>query len=49
MALFKRKPQMEAARPSQMAAEALYNEQKQRAASYQGGAPSGVVGGIRGS
>lgn len=49
MALFKRKPQMEAAAPSQMAAEALYNEQKQRAASYQGGAPSGVVGGIRGS
>lgn len=49
MALFKRKPQMEAARPPQMAAEALYNEQKQRAASYQGGAPSGVVGKIRGS
>lgn len=49
MALFKRKPQMEAATPSQMAAEALYNEQKQRAASYQGGAPSGVVRGIRGS
>ena len=45
MALFKRKPQMEAARPPQMAAEALYNKQKQRAASYQGGA----VGGIRGS